>query len=130
MTYMITNQCIGCNRCESVCPNQAITQNNHQYQINPERCNDCVGHYAVPQCWAACPTTNGCVPDLTVLPQSLTISSNDYWENWFSLYDCLVSRLKANHQSEYWQSWFNTYSRYSQKLSQHLQTPTPVGANA
>jgi 4Fe-4S binding domain len=128
MTYMITSQCIECHRCESICPTGAITQNEQEYQINSERCNDCVGHYAVPQCWAACPTSGGCVPNLAILPRSLSANpSTDYWDTWFDIYTRLISRLAANQTSDYWQRWFDTYS---QALSQHLQPPTLVGVNA
>lgn len=130
MTYRITSQCIECSRCESVCPTGAITRNEHQYQINIERCNDCVGHYAVPQCWAACPTTDGCVADLAISAPSpclAAISASDYWETWFTTYNHLVSRLNARHTSDYWQRWFQTYS---QALSQQLHPPQSVGVNA
>lgn len=127
MTYIITSQCIECHRCELLCPTGAITRNEHQYQINSERCNDCMGHYAVPQCWAVCPTNGGCVPDLAVLPASLSEKpSSDYWDNWFYTYNRLVSRLNVNQPSAYWQRWFDTYS---QALAKQLQTPTSVGAN-
>jgi Fe-S-cluster-containing dehydrogenase component len=128
MTYIITDQCIQCRHCESICPTGAIIRNEQQYQINSERCNDCVGHYTVPQCWAGCPTSGGCIPNLAVLPCVLASKpSSDYWENWFNTYNRLVSRLKANQSSDYWQRWFDTYS---QSLAKHLQTPTSVGVNA
>jgi NAD-dependent dihydropyrimidine dehydrogenase PreA subunit len=126
MTYAITSQCIACSRCELICPTQAITQSEQQYQINPERCNDCVGHYAVPQCWAVCPTNGGCVT--AMLSQLLVAKpAHDYWDVWFNLYNNLIAQLKADHQSDYWQYWFDTYSRL---LSQQLHTPTFVGVNA
>jgi Fe-S-cluster-containing dehydrogenase component len=128
MTYIITNQCIACHRCESICPTGAITQNEQQYQINSERCNDCVGYYAVPQCWASCPTSGGCVSNLAIPPRATSPkSSSDYWDNWFNHYDRLVTRLKANHSSDYWQRWFDTYS---QSLAKQFQIPTSVGVNA
>lgn len=127
MAYIITSQCIECHRCEFICPTGAITKNEQQYQINSGRCNDCVGHYSVPQCWAACPTNRGCVPNLATLSQSLsTKPTNDYWENWFDIYNGLVSRIKTNQLSDYWQRWFDNYS---QALSQQLQNPTSVGVN-
>jgi Fe-S-cluster-containing dehydrogenase component len=128
MTYIITSQCIECHRCESSCPTGAITQNEQKYQINSERCNDCVGHYAVPQCWAACPTNGSCVPSLAGFSRSSFAQlSTDYWDTWFDTYNRLVSRLEAKQRSDYWQRWFNTYSR---ALSKQLHTPTSVGANA
>ncbi|MEB3336964.1 MAG: 4Fe-4S binding protein [Leptolyngbyaceae bacterium] len=133
MTYTITSQCIECHRCESFCPTGAITQNEHQYQIDSERCNDCVGHYAVPQCWAVCPTNGGCIPvPATLLQSRATQLANDYWDGWFDTYNRLTSHLKvnslkANQPSDYWQRWFDTYS---QALAKQLQTPTPVGVNA
>ncbi|PSB10740.1 4Fe-4S ferredoxin [filamentous cyanobacterium CCP1] len=127
MTYIITNQCIECHRCVSACPTRAITQNEQQYQINPERCNDCVGHYTVPQCWAVCPTNSGCIPREILARSLATTSPNDYWDTWFGIYNNLVSRLKANCQPAYWHHWFDTYS---QALAKQLQTPRSVGVNA
>ncbi|NJO78739.1 MAG: 4Fe-4S binding protein [Cyanobacteria bacterium RM1_2_2] len=128
MSYIITNQCIECHRCVSICPTGAIIQNEQKYQIDPERCNDCVGDYAVPQCWAGCPTNGGCVPE-AILTQPLAVeASNDYWDTWFKIYNDLISRLTTNRQSDYWQHWFDTYS---QALANQLQhTPTSVGVNA
>jgi MinD superfamily P-loop ATPase len=125
MTYRITHQCIECHRCESSCPIGAITTNEHPYQINPERCNDCVGHYAVPQCWAACPTYNGCVSIAS--PRLDNGASGDYWDTWFDTYNRLISRLNAKQQSDYWQRWFTIYS---QVLAKQLHPPTTVGVNA
>ncbi|MGA7937246.1 MAG: 4Fe-4S binding protein [Kovacikia sp.] len=128
MTYIITSQCIECHRCESSCPTGAIIQNEQQYQINSERCNDCVGHYAVPQCWAVCPTNGGCLPTGAALPRSQVIEpAPDYWDTWFDTYNRLLSRLNVNHSSDYWQRWFKTYS---QVLAKQLQPSTPVGGNA
>jgi Fe-S-cluster-containing dehydrogenase component len=140
MTYRITSQCIECHRCESICPTGAITQYEQQYQINPERCNDCVGHYSVPQCWAACPTDGGCVPSLATLARSPLAQpfhpsvTDDYWDRWFETYERMVSRLKANPSPRYWHSWFETYSQALSKqlrISQPLNNlHPPAGANA
>lgn len=128
MTYMITSQCIECHRCESICPTGAITRNEQQYQINSERCNDCVGHYSVPQCWAICPTNGGCIPSLETLPRSLTTQpAVDYWNTWFATYNRLVSQLKTTPAADYWQHWFDTYSH---AVSKQLHTPTSMGVNA
>lgn len=129
MTYKITDQCVGCHRCASVCPTRAISRNQQQYEINSERCNDCVGYYSVPQCWAACPTNGGCVSKRASLSgyQSVsTPSSSNYWDIWFDIYNHQVSKLKASKQPDYWQRWFDLYS---QKLSQQLQAHPSVGVN-
>lgn len=60
MALMITDQCINCDVCESECPNQAISQGPEIYQIDSQRCTECVGHYAEPQCREVCPVD--CIP--------------------------------------------------------------------
>lgn len=62
MALIITDECINCDVCEPECPNGAISQGEEIYQINPNLCTECVGHYDVPQCVEVCPvdciTTN------------------------------------------------------------------------
>jgi len=41
--------------CEPECPNGAIIQGEEIYQINPELCTECVGHYETSQCVDVCP---------------------------------------------------------------------------
>lgn len=60
MALKITDECINCDVCEPACPNQAIFQGPEIYQIDPERCTECVGHHAVPQCQVVCPVD--CIP--------------------------------------------------------------------
>ncbi len=60
MALMITDECINCDVCEPVCPNQAIYQGAVIYEIDPTRCTECVGHFAEPQCVAVCPVA--CIP--------------------------------------------------------------------
>jgi ferredoxin len=60
MALMITDECINCDVCEPVCPNQAISQGELIYQINPDKCTECVGHYNEPQCVSVCPVS--CIP--------------------------------------------------------------------
>lgn len=55
MALLITDQCINCDVCEPECPNGAITQGEEYYQINPDCCTECVGHYQTPQCVEVCP---------------------------------------------------------------------------
>jgi ferredoxin len=55
MALIITDECINCDVCEPECPNSAISQGEEIYQINPELCTQCVGHYDEPQCQQVCP---------------------------------------------------------------------------
>jgi ferredoxin len=55
MSLIITEECINCDVCEPECPNKAITQGSEIYEINPDLCTQCVGHYNEPQCKIVCP---------------------------------------------------------------------------
>jgi ferredoxin len=57
---MITDECINCDVCEPVCPNEAIYQGQEIYEINSNLCTECVGHYDQPQCVEVCPID--CIP--------------------------------------------------------------------
>ena len=60
MALMITDECINCDVCEPVCPNDAISQGQEIYEINPSLCTECVGHFDKPQCVEVCPID--CIP--------------------------------------------------------------------
>jgi ferredoxin len=60
MALMITDECINCDVCEPVCPNDAIYQGHEIYEIDPNLCTECVGHYDEPQCVSVCPID--CIP--------------------------------------------------------------------
>ncbi|HQT81004.1 MAG: ferredoxin [Ferrovum sp. 37-45-19] len=60
MALMITDECINCDVCEPECPNDAISQGIEIYEINPNSCTECVGHYDTPQCREVCPVD--CIP--------------------------------------------------------------------
>ncbi|RPI72721.1 MAG: YfhL family 4Fe-4S dicluster ferredoxin, partial [Ignavibacteriales bacterium] len=55
MAYMITEDCINCNACESECPNNDISQGDQVYIIDPSLCTECVGYFDEPQCISVCP---------------------------------------------------------------------------
>ncbi len=57
MALKITDDCINCDVCEPACPNQAIFQGPEIFEITPNKCTECVGHYAVPQCVQVCPVS-------------------------------------------------------------------------
>lgn len=60
MSLLITDECINCDVCEPVCPNEAIYQGEEIYEINPALCTECVGHFDEPQCQTVCPVD--CIP--------------------------------------------------------------------
>ncbi|OAV12249.1 YfhL family 4Fe-4S dicluster ferredoxin [Moraxella catarrhalis] len=60
MALKITEECINCDVCEPVCPNEAIYAGDDIYVINPALCTECVGHYDTPQCVDICPVD--CIP--------------------------------------------------------------------
>ena len=55
MALYITDECINCDVCEPECPNGAITQGEEIYEIAPDLCTECVGHYETSQCVDVCP---------------------------------------------------------------------------
>jgi ferredoxin len=55
MALYITDECINCDVCEPECPNGAITQGDEIYEIDPNLCTECVGHYDTSQCVEVCP---------------------------------------------------------------------------
>jgi len=55
MALTITDECINCDVCEPQCPNTAIYMGVEIYEIDPERCTECVGHFDEPQCQVVCP---------------------------------------------------------------------------
>ena len=55
MTLKIEDTCINCGVCEFACPNEAIYEGETIYEINSDRCTECVGHYDEPQCQELCP---------------------------------------------------------------------------
>ncbi len=55
MALRITDECINCDVCEPQCPNTAIYMGSERYEIDPNRCTECVGHFDEPQCVVFCP---------------------------------------------------------------------------
>lgn len=60
MSLIITDECVNCDVCEPECPNEAISQGENIYVIDPNRCTECVGHFDEPQCVKVCPVD--CIP--------------------------------------------------------------------
>ena len=55
MSLLINDECINCDVCEPECPNSAISQGDEIYEIDPNLCTECVGHFDEPQCIEVCP---------------------------------------------------------------------------
>ncbi|USH03001.1 YfhL family 4Fe-4S dicluster ferredoxin [Grimontia kaedaensis] len=63
MALLITEKCINCDMCDPECPNEAITFGAEIYEIDPDKCTECVGHYEKPTCQSVCPITNCIIID-------------------------------------------------------------------
>ncbi len=62
MATKITQDCINCGACEPECPNEAISEGDDIYVIDPELCTECVGFHETEACQAVCPV-ECCIPD-------------------------------------------------------------------
>lgn len=62
MATHITDECINCGACEPECPNEAISEGDEIYVIDPKLCTECVGFHDYEACNAVCPV-ECCVPD-------------------------------------------------------------------
>lgn len=72
MALTILDECINCDVCEPECPNEAIAMGDEIYEINPDLCTECVGHYEESQCLLVCPVD--CIivdPDHTETKEAL-----------------------------------------------------------
>ena len=74
MALVIDDECINCDVCEPECPNNAISQGKEIYEIDPELCTHCVGHYDEPQCQLVCPVS--CIE--IGIPESNEVLQNRY----------------------------------------------------
>jgi ferredoxin len=75
MAYRIVDGCVGCWACEPLCPSAAITAASPHFIIDAQRCSECAGDFADPQCASICPVEGAIVDALGVPlnpPGSLT----------------------------------------------------------
>ncbi|WP_332419002.1 YfhL family 4Fe-4S dicluster ferredoxin [Vibrio metschnikovii] len=63
MALLITDKCTNCDMCEPECPNGAISMGEYVYEINPDLCTECKGHYYQPTCQSVCPINNCIITD-------------------------------------------------------------------
>ena len=80
MAYKITDNCISCGACEDECGNQAISEGETIYVIDPDMCTECVGNAESSRCAEVCPV-DACVPD-----PECEESKEQLMEKWHSLY--------------------------------------------
>ena len=55
MALKILDSCINCDMCDPECPNEAITLGANIYEIDVDKCTECLGHYEKPTCVSVCP---------------------------------------------------------------------------
>jgi len=62
LATIITDECINCGACEPECPNNAISEGDDTYVIDPSLCTECVGFHGDEACQSVCPV-ECCVPN-------------------------------------------------------------------
>jgi len=55
MALIINEECVSCDACVAECPNEAISEGDPIYVIDPNLCTECVGFFDEPQCVEVCP---------------------------------------------------------------------------
>src|ERR1043166_8497993 len=98
MATMITSECINCGACEPECPNNAISQSEELYVIDPLLCTECVGFHDYEACAAVCPV-DCCVTD----PNNVESE------------EALIGRAKAIHQDVQFGDTFESRFRKGDK---------------
>jgi ferredoxin len=109
MATMITNDCINCGACEPECPNNAISQGDPVYVIDPKLCTECVGFHDYEACAAVCPV-DVCVTD----PNNIETE------------DALIARARALHPETQFGDQFE--SRFRKGEGKAAVAPAAAGA--
>jgi ferredoxin len=60
MARQITDECISCGACEPECPNEAISEGDGLYVIDPAKCDECKDHDE-PMCVSVCPVADDAI---------------------------------------------------------------------
>jgi 4Fe-4S binding domain len=94
---MITNDCINCGACEPECPNNAISQGETIFVIDPKLCTECVGFHDYEACAAVCPV-DCCVTD----PNNIETE------------EALIARARALHPDTQFDDQFESRFRKGQ----------------
>ncbi len=107
MATRITDDCISCGACEPECPNNAISQADPIYVIDPKLCTECVGFHDYEACAAVCPV-DCCVTD----PQNIESES------------VLIERARQLHKET---SFGENYSSRFRKAASEQKASAPAG---
>jgi hypothetical protein len=100
MATMITTDCINCGACEPECPNNAISQGETIFVIDPMLCTECVGFHDYEACAAVCPV-DCCVTD----PNNVETE------------EALIARARALHPETQFDNNFESRFRKGQGTS-------------
>src|ERR671919_1282688 len=107
MATMITNECINCGACEPECPNNAISQGETIFVIDPKLCTECVGFHDYEACAAVCPV-DCCVTD----PNNI---ENE---------EALIGRARSIHSAVQFGEKFESRFRKSQEKEAPVSSQT------
>ena len=80
MALKITDDCISCGACEAECPNNAISEGETIYLIDPDKCTECVGSFESSKCVEVCPV------DCCVADEDHTESKEQLLDKWKKLH--------------------------------------------
>jgi ferredoxin len=115
MATMITNDCINCGACEPECPNNAISQGETIFVIDPMLCTECVGFHDYEACAAVCPV-DCCVTDANNIETE----------------EALIARARALHPETRFDDNFESRFRKGQgtaaAISPKKDAPRPAAA--
>jgi len=64
MALEIVESCVNCWACEPLCRSRAIVAAQPHFLIDSDKCTECVGDYAVPQCAEICPVEGAIVNEI------------------------------------------------------------------
>src|SRR5262245_1759018 len=113
MATMITADCINCGACEPECPNNAISQGDPVFVIDPLLCTECVGFHDYETCAAVCPV-DVCVTD----PNNIESE------------EVLIARARARNPETNFADSFQSRFRKSEVVVLAAAPATPVKAAA
>jgi NAD-dependent dihydropyrimidine dehydrogenase PreA subunit len=74
MANKITEACVNCGACESVCPSGGISRGPDVFVIDTASCTECVGFYHTQQCARVCPV------DASLVDEDIVETEADLFE--------------------------------------------------